>query len=283
MTFDYQHPEVLEAVRRALAEDIGSGDVTTNTCVRADAEAQGRFVAREPLVLAGSGLLDLIYGECGVVAELSVLKADGASVMPGDVVATVRGAARTLLTCERTALNFLQRLSGVATVARRYVDAVAHTRCRILDTRKTTPGLRRLEKMAAAAGGVTNHRLGLFDAVLIKNNHIAAAGGVKEALRLAGNANLPPEFPVEIEVRTPQEMEDALEAGAARLLLDNLTPAEAAEWIRYINGRAVVEISGGVTLETVRAYAETGADFVSSGSITHSARAMDLNFRLSWT
>ena len=252
MTFDYQHPEVLEAVRRALAEDIGSGDVTTNTCVRADAEAQGRFVAREPLVLAGSGLLDLIYGECGVVAELSVLKADGASVMPGDVVATVRGAARTLLTCERTALNFLQRLSGVATVARRYVDAVAHTRCRILDTRKTTPGLRRLEKMAAAAGGV------------------------RAALEKFSGCDLA----VEIEVRTRAELEEALSCGARHLLLDNLTPQGAAGWIRAIDGRATAELSGGITLESVRAYAEAGADFISAGAITHSAVAVDINFRL---
>jgi nicotinate-nucleotide pyrophosphorylase (carboxylating) len=276
MTFDYRHPEVVDAVRRALAEDIGPGDVTTNTCVRADAEAQGRFVAREPLVLAGIGLLDLIYGERGGGVELSVLKADGASLVPGDVVATVRGPARTLLTCERTALNFLQRLSGVATVARRYVDAIQGTRCRILDTRKTTPGLRRLEKMAAAAGGVRNHRLGLFDAVLIKNNHISAAGGVRAALEKFPGCDLE----VEIEVRTRAELDAALSHGARHLLLDNLTPLEAAEWIRVIDGRATAELSGGITLENVRAYAEAGADFISAGAITHSAVAVDINFRL---
>ncbi len=187
-----------------------------------------------------------------------------------------------MLECERVALNFIQRLSGVATLARQFTEQVAGTGCRVLDTRKTTPGLRRLEKMAAAAGGVTNHRLGLFDAILIKNNHITAAGGVKEALALAGAAGLAPGVDVEIEVRSRRELDEALEAGAKRLLVDNLTPAEAAKWIRYINGRATVEISGGVTLKTVRAYAETGADFVSAGAITHSARAMDLNFRLSW-
>lgn len=276
MTFDYHHPDVLDVVRRALAEDIGSGDVTTNTCVRADAEAHGRFLAREPLVLAGSGLLDLIYRECGGGVELSVLKADGAGLVPGDVVATVRGPARTLLTCERTALNFLQRLSGVATVARRYVDAVQGTRCRILDTRKTTPGLRRLEKMAAAAGGVTNHRLGLFDAVLIKNNHISAAGGVRAALEKFSGCDLE----VEIEVRTRAELDEALARGARHLLLDNLTPHEAAGWIRVIDGRATAELSGGITLESVRAYAEAGADFISAGAITHSAVAVDINFRL---
>ncbi|MCE5310609.1 MAG: carboxylating nicotinate-nucleotide diphosphorylase [Acidobacteriales bacterium] len=276
MMLKYQHSEVVDAVRRALAEDIGSGDVTTNTCVRADATARGRFVARQPLVLAGIGLLDLIYAERGGVDELTLLRSDGARLEPGDVLAEVRGPARKLLECERVALNFLQRLSGVATLARRYVDAVQGTHCRILDTRKTTPGLRRLEKMAAAAGGATNHRLGLFDAVLIKNNHIAAAGGVCAALERFSNCNLD----VEIEVRTRAELEEALACGARHLLLDNLTPAEAAEWIRVIGGRATVELSGGVTLDSVRAYADAGADFVSAGAITHSAVAVDINFRL---
>jgi nicotinate-nucleotide pyrophosphorylase (carboxylating) len=174
------------------------------------------------------------------------------------------------------ALNFLQRLSGVATLARQYVDAVAGTRATILDTRKTTPGLRRLEKMAAAAGGATNHRKGLFDAVLIKNNHITAAGGVRAALlkaeRFAG--------PVEIEVRTRAELDEALAAGAKHVLLDNLTPAEAAQWILDIAGRATVELSGGINLETVKAYAEAGPDFISCGAITHSATAVDISFRL---
>ncbi len=175
------------------------------------------------------------------------------------------------------ALNFLQRLSGVATAARAYADAVAGTGCRVLDTRKTTPGLRALEKQAAAAGGVTNHRMGLYDAILIKNNHIAAAGGVREAIAAARAAS---RLPVEIEVRTREELRDALASGAAHLLLDNLTPAEARDWIGEIAGRAEVELSGGITVENVRAYAEAGADFVSSGAITHSARAVDISFRL---
>jgi nicotinate-nucleotide pyrophosphorylase (carboxylating) len=181
-----------------------------------------------------------------------------------------------LLECERVALNFLQRLSGIATLARRFTEQVAGTRCRVLDTRKTTPGLRRLEKMAAAAGGATNHRMGLFDAVLIKNNHITAAGGVRQALARVRNGSM------EVEVRTVEELREALEAGVRHLLLDNLTPGDAAAWIREINGRAIVELSGGITLANVRAYAETGADFVSVGAITHSARAMDISFRLEW-
>ncbi|SPE24032.1 putative nicotinate-nucleotide pyrophosphorylase (carboxylating) (fragment) [Candidatus Sulfopaludibacter sp. SbA3] len=198
------------------------------------------------------------------------------SRVDGDGIAAVHGLARTLLECERVALNFLQRLSGVATLARRYADAVAGTRCRVLDTRKTTPGLRLLEKRAAAAGGITNHRMGLFDAILIKNNHIAAAGGVRQAMEAARTCGLP----IEIEVRTREELREALVCGAEHLLLDNLTPAEAAGWIGEIAGRATVELSGGITLESVRAYAEAGADFVSAGAITHSARAMDISFRL---
>ncbi|MFB3826788.1 MAG: carboxylating nicotinate-nucleotide diphosphorylase [Bryobacteraceae bacterium] len=270
------HPEIVDAVRRALAEDIGAGDVTSQACVPADRMARGRFLAREPQVLAGMELLALIYGERGGVEELQVLRGDGERVSGGEVIATVRGRARTLLECERTALNFLQRLSGIATAARAYADAVEGTGCKVLDTRKTTPGLRRLEKMAAAAGGAVNHRMGLFDAILIKNNHIAAAGGVRAALERARAGGLP----IEIEVRTRAELDEALACGAPRLLLDNLTPAEAAEWVRVIAGRAKVELSGGIKLENVRAYAEAGADYVSSGAITHSARATDISFRL---
>jgi nicotinate-nucleotide pyrophosphorylase (carboxylating) len=276
MKFDFLHPEILEAVRRALEEDIGPGDITSMACVPEGRKARGRYVARQPMVVAGVELLPLIYDLRGGVDSLELKLASGDRAGPGQVVAEVCGRARTLLECERTALNFLQRLSGVATLTRRYVDAVAGTGCRILDTRKTTPGLRRLEKMAVAAGGGTNHRTGLFDAVLIKNNHIAAAGGVRQALERALEAGMP----VEIEVRTCAELDQALEAGAKHLLLDNLTPEEAAGWIRHIAGRAITEISGGVRLETVRAYAESGADFVSVGALTHSATAVNLNFRL---
>ena len=269
-------PEAVEAVRRALEEDIGPGDVTTAACVPEDRKATGRFMAREPMVAAGMELLPVIYELRGGVDELRLNRRSGDAAEPGELLAFVSGKARTLLECERVALNFLQRLSGVATLARQYAAGVKGTRCRVLDTRKTTPGLRRLENMAAAAGGVTNHRMGLYDAVLIKNNHIAAAGGVAAALERASGAGKP----VEIEVRTRQELDEALANGATHLLLDNLSPADAAAWIRHIAGRARVELSGGVTLANVRAYAETGADFVSCGAITHSAPAVDINFRL---
>jgi nicotinate-nucleotide pyrophosphorylase (carboxylating) len=259
-------------LRLALEEDIGPGDITTEACVPESQMARGRFLAREPLIVAGLDLLRELY-------ERPVLhKRDGDACADGEVIAEVAGTARALLTHERVALNFLQRLSGVATLARRFSEAVAGTGCRILDTRKTTPGMRALEKAAAAAGGVTNHRMGLYDAILIKNNHIAAAGGVRNAITRARAAGRP----IEIEVRTREELRDALDSGAAHLLLDNLTPAEAARWVREIGGRAKVELSGGITLENVRAYAEAGADFVSSGAITHSARAMDISFRLEW-
>ena len=259
-----------DIVRLALEEDIGAGDLTTDSCVPGGLQARGRFIAREPLILAGTEVLAQLY------SDLTLHKRDGDGCAEGDVIADVTGPARLLLTRERVALNFLQRLSGVATLARRFVDAVAGTKCRVLDTRKTTPGLRALEKAAAVSGGVTNHRMGLFDAILIKNNHISAAGGVKNAIEAARSTGLP----VEIEVRTRAELREALANGAAHLLLDNLSPFEAADWIREIAGRAKVELSGGITLESVRDYAETGADYISAGAITHSARAVDISFRL---
>lgn len=266
----------LDIVRLALAEDIGSGDMTSQACVPEDRMASGYFLAREPMTLGGMGLLAVIYGERGGVEELTLLRQDGDRVEEGERLATVRGRARTLLECERVSLNFLQRLSGVATLAHQFTSLVEGTKCKVLDTRKTTPGLRALEKQAAAAGGVTNHRMGLWDAILIKNNHISAAGGVRQALMNAQALGLP----VEIEVRTVPELEEALATGAKHLLLDNLSPQQAEEWIRVIDGRATVELSGGINLDTVRSYAEAGADFVSSGAITHSARAMDISFRL---
>jgi nicotinate-nucleotide pyrophosphorylase (carboxylating) len=278
--FDFGHPEILDAVRRALAEDIGAGDLTTNSTVAAGRHATGRFHARQDMVVAGVELLPLIYAELGGVDFLGLHVASGDRAADGDVLATVRGQARMLLTAERVALNFMQRLSGIATYTRRHVEAVAGTGCRILDTRKTTPGLRRLEKIATAAGGAVNHRLGLFDAVLIKNNHITAAGGVEQAIAAVRAAGLPPGVRIEIEVRTRGELDEALTFGAEHLLLDNLTPAEAAEWIRVINKRATVELSGGMRLEKLRDYALAGPDFISVGALTHSAVAVDINFRL---
>jgi len=273
--FDISHPEIREAVERALAEDIGAGDITSALTIPPDLQARGSFLAKQDLVLAGIELLPLIY-EIRGGANVELRAKSGDTAHPGDVLATVTGLARTLLECERVALNFLQRLSGVATLAHKHVAAIAGTKAKVLDTRKTTPGLRQLEKRAAAAGGATNHRQGLFDAVLIKNNHITAAGGVQQALEKVERFN----GPVEIEVRTRAELDEALAHGATHLLLDNLSPAEAKEWIGHINGRATVELSGGIHLGNIRSYAESGPDYISCGAVTHSATAVDISFRL---
>ena len=269
---DWNHPEISAAIRRALEEDIGSGDITTETCVPADSRSSGSFLAREPLVVGGIEILPRIYSE----EQIELLVRSGEHIAAGVVIARVSGSTRRLLTLERTALNFLQRLSGVATQAAKYVAAVEGTSCAILDTRKTTPGLRRLEKLAAHAGGVTNHRIGLFDAVLIKNNHITAAGGVGPALASFSGS----ELPVEIEVRSFAELEDAMIADAKHILLDNFTPSDVRAAMAKIAGRAEVEVSGGITLENIREYAEAGPDYISAGAVTHSAPAVDLSFRL---
>jgi len=267
MNFDVSHPDVRRAVSAALAEDVGSGDMTTEACIPSEMVAEARFIAQQDMVVAGSELLTILFDS----AEIQKRSGDRASA--GEQIARVRGPARTLLTRERVSLNFLQRLSGVATLAAKFVETVEGTGVRILDTRKTTPGLRILEKMAAAAGGVTNHRMGLYDAVLIKNNHIRLAGGVRKAIERARGVGKP----IEIEVRTRAEIEDALACGAHRLLLDNMTPEQAANEIAFIGRRAETEISGGITLANVRAYAEARPDFISSGAITHSAAAVDIN------
>ena len=271
MTFDVSHPDVRRAVEIALAEDIRTGDITTDATIPASLQAVGHFVARETMTVAGVELLGLLY-EAPLLRALS-----GSRLQPGDEIAMVRGPARLLLTHERVALNFLQRLSGIATLAAKFVAAVEGTGVRILDTRKTTPGLRVLEKMAAAAGGVLNHRMGLWDAVLIKNNHIRLAGGVRTAVERSKALEKKSGKLIEVEVRTREEIVEALDCGAGRLLLDNMTPAQAALEIAFIAHRAETEISGGVTLANVRAYAEAGPDFISSGSITHSATAVDIN------
>ena len=267
MSVDWTHPDVRRLVENALAEDVGSGDITTNACVPEALHATGRFVAREEMVVAGSELLALLFD------DLELHKRSGDRAVPGDKIASVRGPARLLLTRERVSLNFLQRLSGVATLASKFVAAVEGTGVKILDTRKTTPGLRVVEKLAAAAGGIVKYRMGLWDAVLIKNNHIRLAGGVRAAIehtRSTGKL-------IEVEVRTRTEIEESLQCNANRLLLDNMTPEQAAVEIRFIRQRAETEISGGITLENVRVYAETRPDFISSGAITHSARAVNIN------
>ncbi len=268
----WNHPEIANLVERALSEDIGSGDVTTEACVPADQQASGYFLTREPLVLAGTPLLALVYQH----EQVTIVHGDGPLLEAETVFARVTGSARRLLTLERTALNLLQRTSGIATATRKFVEAVEGTKCQVLDTRKTAPGMRRLEKLAVRAGGGVNHRIGLFDAILIKNNHITAAGGVSQALQQCRKSGLA----IELEVSTFDELNEALANDASHLLLDNFTPAQVRQAVARIDGRAKIEVSGNISLDTIRAYAEAGADFASAGALTHSARAVDISFRL---
>ncbi|MFT3863454.1 MAG: carboxylating nicotinate-nucleotide diphosphorylase [Solirubrobacterales bacterium] len=276
--------EIRELVARALAEDLGDGDVTGEATVPAEKTASARIVQKAPGVVFGLDLVVETMTQTGV-AEVDTLCAEGEwrQDVPTEVL-VARGSARSLLAAERTALNFLAHLSGVATFTARYVEAVAGTEARILDTRKTTPGLRKLEKAAVAAGGGTNHRMGLFDAFLIKENHIAAAGGISKAVYAARKAH--PELPVEVEVENLDDTAYALGTGADQLLLDNMDPPtmRAAVELRDAHssgGKPTLEASGGVNLQTVREIAETGVDFISVGALTHSAPALDFSLLLS--
>jgi nicotinate-nucleotide pyrophosphorylase (carboxylating) len=256
-----------------LAEDVGPGDATTLAVVPEDARCEGRLVLKERGVVCGLAAAAAVWEALG--ARLEADAAEGDEREPG-VVATVTGPARAVLTGERLALNLVGRLSGIATLTRRYVDAVAGTGVAILDTRKTTPGLRALEKHAVRCGGGVNHRLGLFDAVLIKDNHLRLAGSLADAVARARATGLP----VEVECDTLAQVEEALAAGADRILLDNMTPEELRAAVRLVDGRAVLEASGGVTLDTVRAVAETGVDVISVGALTHSSRSLDVSLEV---
>ena len=267
-----------EPIERALAEDVGSGDLTAAAVVPEDARAEARIEQRAPGVIAGLGVAEAVFLRLDPDLRLERLAPEGEWREPGPI-ARIEGRARPILTGERVALNFVGRLSGVATMAARFVRALDGTGVRILDTRKTSPGLRELEKEAVRLGGATNHRAGLHDAILVKENHAAVAGGVGEAARRA-LAGAPEGVTVEIECATLAEVEEALAAGAGRILLDNMTSAELRRAVELTAGRAEVEASGGVTLDNVRGLAETGVDFVSVGALTHSAPALDLSLVL---
>jgi nicotinate-nucleotide pyrophosphorylase (carboxylating) len=266
-----------EIVARALAEDLGDGDVTTAATVPADTRASALITQKAPGVVFGFEAAGKTFRALDPEAEIEHLAREGQWRERGDVL-LIEGRARALLSAERTALNFLQRLSGVATMAARCVAAIEGTDARILDTRKTTPGLRTLEKAAVASGGATNHRAGLYDAILIKENHAALAGGVGEAVRRARDAA--PELPLEVECRTLAEVDEALAAGAPSILLDNMSPDQLREAVEHVAGRAQLEASGGVTLQTLKEVAATGVNFVSVGALTHSAPALDLSLIL---
>jgi nicotinate-nucleotide pyrophosphorylase (carboxylating) len=266
-----------ELVRRALAEDMGWGDVTTEGIIDEDQRGLGRLLAKQRCVIAGLDIAEEAFQQLDPGAVMTRHHQDGDLCESGTLVAEVTGRARALLIAERTALNFMQRLSGIATLTRAYVDA-AGGRIIVLDTRKTIPTMRLLEKYAVRAGGGTNHRLALDDGILIKDNHIALAGGLDVALRRMVAAGH--DLQVEVEVRTLEELDAALSAGATRILADNMDAAMLAETVRRAQGRAQVEVSGGVTLERIPEIAASGADFVSVGALTHSAPAVDLSFKI---
>lgn len=270
---------VAETVRNALREDIGPGDITGLTTVGAEVRGRGAFLAKQEGTLAGLDVAAECFRQVDESVVFEVLASEGEGFAVGDILATVVGPARSLLASERVALNFLQRLSGVASLTRQFADAVAGTGAAIVDTRKTTPGLRALEKAAVVAGGGRNHRFALYDAVLIKDNHIRVAGGIGQAVAQA-RAGAPHTMKIEIETATLGEVAEALEAGADIIMLDNMDTQTMAEAVEIIGGRATVEASGGMTLERVGEVARTGVDLISVGRLTHSAPAVDISLEL---
>ncbi len=266
-----------EIVRRALAEDLGWGDVTTEATVAPEQRARGIILAKSPCVVAGIQVAEEVFRQLDPAIVFRILRRDSERCAPGDIVAEAHGSAAAMLTAERTALNLLQRMSGIATLTRAFVDASGGVII-VLDTRKTTPTLRALEKYAVRAGGGTNHRSGLDDGILIKDNHIRLAGGVGEAVRRMKKAGQ--EMPIEVEAQSLDQVDQAIAAGADIILVDNLPIEQVREAVKRVGGRAKVEVSGGVTLERMSELSRTGANYVSVGALTHSAPAADISFEL---
>jgi len=268
-----------DIVRRALQEDVGTGDVTTLLTVPSGTEALGEFIATQPGVLAGLPVVERVFCQTDSRVQVEPLVKEGQRFDAGAVLGVVRGEARAILMGERVALNFLQRLSGIATLTARFVEAVRDLSVRICDTRKTTPGLRYLERYAVRVGGGFNHRFGLYDAILIKDNHIAVCGGIAQAVHRV-RRTLPHTMKIQVECATLPQVQEALEAGVDIILLDNMTPDDLREAVRMAKGRAFLEASGGVRLETVRQIAETGVDAISVGALTHSAPGIDIKLEM---
>jgi nicotinate-nucleotide pyrophosphorylase (carboxylating) len=265
-----------------LSEDLGRGDITTQSTIARLTRAKGRFLAKEKMVVAGLEAAEAVFSTLDAQQQIEAFVSDGDEVEAGKVIARTSGFADVLLAGERLALNLMQRLSGIATLTRQYVQAIEGTNAEIVDTRKTTPGLRMLEKYAVLSGGARNHRFGLDDGVLIKDNHIALAGGVSSAVKSA-REKVGHLHKIEVEISSERDLRAAIESGADIVLLDNLTPEETARMVaiaRELAPKVKLESSGGITLENVRAYAEAGVDLVSIGALTHSARAMDISFKI---
>jgi nicotinate-nucleotide pyrophosphorylase (carboxylating) len=272
-------PEIIASIQRALAEDIGPGDVTTDSIVPADATMSGNIIAKQSGVVAGLDVAEACFHILNSRITFEPQVEEGSYVQDRQVLARVSGPARALLTGERTALNFLGRMSGIATLTHQFMEAVAGTKAIILDTRKTAPGLRTTDKLAVVRGGGQNHRIGLYDMILIKDNHIDFAGGIEEAVRRArASAN---GIQIEVETRSVADVREALALGVERILLDNMSNEMMREAVGIVNGRAKLEASGNVSLETVRGIAETGVDYISAGALTHSVKVF--NVSLQWT
>lgn len=268
-----------DVLRAAVREDLGGGDLTTAATVPSDARAIGRYTAKQSLVVAGLPVVARLLELVDPALQYQTLVQDGDSVPVGAAIAEVRGPAASILTGERVTLNMLQRMCGIATYTRTYVEQVKGTKARVADTRKTVPGLRILDKYAVACGGGSNHRMGLFDAILIKNNHLAFHDSIESAVRQA-RGRVQPGMRIEVEVANPEGVDQAIEAGADVILLDNFTIEQTRDAVRRCRGRVPLESSGGITLETIREYAEAGVDIISVGALTHSPPAADINLRV---
>lgn len=269
---------IREFINAALKEDVGCGDVTTSLTVPEGLCSNGRFIAKADFVVAGLTVAREVFTSVDESMDFRIMAEEGAFVNKGGVIAIIRGNTRNILICERVALNILQRMCGVATLTREFVKKIEGLNTKILDTRKTTPGMRFLEKYSVRMGGGENHRFGLYDGILIKDNHIAAAGGVKEALRLVKEARRL--MKVEIETSNLDQVREALDAGVDIIMLDNMPVETISEAVKIVAGRAAIEASGNVSLDNVRAIAETGVDFISIGALTHSAPAADISMKL---
>lgn len=274
--FNHRWPAAIESlIKRALAEDVGSGDASTNSIVSAGARLEALIRAKQHGVVSGLAVAATVFRALDEDVNFEAAVAEGSTVDSGTIVATVHGSARSILTAERTALNFLGRMSGIASLTRQFVDCVAGTSAKILDTRKTVPGLRAIDKLAVQHGGGHNHRFGLYDMILIKDNHIDHAGSLTRAVELARSAGT--KLEIEVEARTLKDVEDAIALGVTRILLDNMSAEMMSEAVSLSGGRAQLEASGNVNLATVRRMAETGVDFISVGELTHSARVFDFS------
>lgn len=265
----------------AFAEDVGDGDHTTLSTIPADARGKQRLIVKEEGVLAGVDIARKVFERFDPELKMTVYIEDGARVKPGDIAFEVEGSVRSLLQTERTMLNIMQRMSGIATMTARYQDRLAGLKTKVLDTRKTTPGMRLLEKEAVKIGGGANHRIGLFDMILIKDNHVDFAGGITQAVTRAKEycKSTGRNLKIEVEVRNTQEIDEALAAGVDRIMLDNFTPERTREAVARIAGRTEIESSGGITLDTLRAYGECGVDYISVGALTHSVKGLDMSFK----